>query len=212
MANKKVLIALLVAVLLAFVIGRPSVEYSQDNLLQSESPEQQLSGQKAGQALPPRDINFYRQLTIGSKLALQLETDNVAEVIVTRVTREGSAVSIKGVAEAQGPNVLKPAVGSSPAEGSSSAKGFSSAKGSSLAEGSSSAKGSMVMTIGEKFIHIFLSLDSGIYEYSGKNFQGTLSRTRDMRFENDTVVLPNQSFELSDQPVRRQAVPGVEPQ
>lgn len=206
MANKKVLIALLVAVLLAFVIGRPSVEYSQDNLLQSESPEQQLSGQKAGQALPPRDINFYRQLTIGSKLALQLETDNVAEVIVTRVTREGSAVSIKGVAEAQGPNVLKLAVGSSPAEGSSSAKG------SSLAEGSSSAKGSMVMTIGEKFIHIFLSLDSGIYEYSGKNFQGTLSRTRDMRFENDTVVLPNQSFELSDQPVRRRAVPGVEPQ
>lgn len=68
-------------------------------------------------------------------------------------------------------------------------------------------KGSILMTIGEKFIHIFLTLDSGIYEYSGKDFQGVVSRTKDMRFNNDTAVLPNQSFELTDQPARQRAVP-----
>lgn len=173
MANKKALIALLIAAVLAFVFGRPSVEHRQGILFDSEPLKQDQQGQKPGQISTPRDMDFYRQLTIGSKIALQLGADNsdaVVEVVVTRVTQEESAVSIKGLAEAEG---------------------------------------SMVMTIGEKFIHIFLSLDSGIYEYSGKDFQGVVSRTKDMRFKNDTAVLPNRSFELSDQPARRPLVPEV---
>jgi len=208
MANKKLLIILPVAVGLAFVIGRPSVDYSQGNLLQSESTqqsrldqnylEQSHSEKSIAQVLSPSDMEFYRQLTVGSRLALQLGTNNssaVAEVVVTKVRREGSAVSVKGYALLQG-TLLQDAEGSLLRE----------------AEGSLSANGSMVMTIGEKFMHIFLSLDSGIYEYSGKDFQGIVSRTTDMRFKNDTAVLPNQSYELTDQPTRQLAVPEVKTQ
>jgi len=213
MANKKLLIALSVAVGLAFVIGRPSVDFGQGNLLQSESTqqdhleqnyseqshlEQSHSEKSIAQVLSPSDMEFYRQLTVGSRLALQLGTNNssaVAEVVVTKVRREGSAVSVKGYALLQG-TLLQDAEGSLLRE----------------AEGSLSANGSMVMTIGEKFMHIFLSLDSGIYEYSGKDFQGIVSRTTDMRFKNDTAVLPNQSYELTDQPTRQLAVPEVKTQ
>jgi len=213
MANKKLLIALSVAVGLAFVIGRPSVDFGQGNLLQSESTqqdhleqnyseqshlEQSHSEKSIAQVLSPSDMEFYRQLTVGSRLALQLGTNNssaVAEVVVTKVRREGSAVSVKGYALLQG-TLLQDAEGSLKRE----------------AEGSLSANGSMVMTIGEKFMHIFLSLDSGIYEYSGKDFQGIVSRTTDMRFKNDTAVLPNQSYELTDQPTRQLAVPEVKTQ
>ena len=213
MANKKLLIILPVAVGLAFVIGRPSVDFGQGNLLQSESTqqdhleqnyseqshlEQSHSEKSIAQVLSPSDMEFYRQLTVGSRLALQLGTNNssaVAEVVVTKVRREGSAVSVKGYALLQG-TLLQDAEGSLLRE----------------AEGSLSANGSMVMTIGEKFMHIFLSLDSGIYEYSGKDFQGIVSRTTDMRFKNDTAVLPNQSYELTDQPTRQLAVPEVKTQ
>jgi len=232
MANKKLLIILPVAVGLAFVIGRPSVDYSQGNLLQSESTqqsrldqnylEQSHSEKSIAQVLSPSDMEFYRQLTVGSRLALQLGTNNssaVAEVVVTKVRREGSAVSVKGYALLQG-TLLQDAEGSllRDAEGSllRDAEGslLGDAGGSLLreAEGSLSANGSMVMTIGEKFMHIFLSLDSGIYEYSGKDFQGIVSRTTDMRFKNDTAVLPNQSYELTDQPTRQLAVPEVKTQ
>jgi len=237
MANKKLLIALSVAVGLAFVIGRPSVDFGQGNLLQSESTqqdhleqnyseqshlEQSHSEKSIAQVLSPSDMEFYRQLTVGSRLALQLGTNNssaVAEVVVTKVRREGSAVSVKGYALLQG-TLLQDAEGSllRDAEGSllRDAEGslLGDAEGSLLreAEGSLSANGSMVMTIGEKFMHIFLSLDSGIYEYSGKDFQGIVSRTTDMRFKNDTAVLPNQSYELTDQPTRQLAVPEVKTQ
>ncbi len=237
MANKKLLIALSVAVGLAFVIGRPSVDFGQGNLLQSESTqqdhleqnyseqshlEQSHSEKSIAQVLSPSDMEFYRQLTVGSRLALQLGTNNssaVAEVVVTKVRREGSAVSVKGYALLQG-TLLQDAEGSllRDAEGSllRDAEGslLGDAGGSLLreAEGSLSANGSMVMTIGEKFMHIFLSLDSGIYEYSGKDFQGIVSRTTDMRFKNDTAVLPNQSYELTDQPTRQLAVPEVKTQ
>jgi len=237
MANKKLLIILPVAVGLAFVIGRPSVDFGQGNLLQSESTqqdhleqnyseqshlEQSHSEKSIAQVLSPSDMEFYRQLTVGSRLALQLGTNNssaVAEVVVTKVRREGSAVSVKGYALLQG-TLLQDAEGSllRDAEGSllRDAEGslLGDAGGSLLreAEGSLSANGSMVMTIGEKFMHIFLSLDSGIYEYSGKDFQGIVSRTTDMRFKNDTAVLPNQSYELTDQPTRQLAVPEVKTQ
>ena len=69
--------------------------------------------------------------------------------------------------------------------------------------GSLSANGSLLMTLGDKFMHIFLASENGIYEFSGKEFQGVVERTKDMRFENDTAVLSNQSVELKDQPVRR---------
>ena len=237
MANKKLLIALSVAVGLAFVIGRPSVDFGQGNLLQSESTqqdhleqnyseqshlEQSHSEKSIAQVLSPSDMEFYRQLTVGSRLALQLGTNNssaVAEVVVTKVRREGSAVSVKGYALLQG-TLLQDAEGSllRDAEGSllRDAEGslLGDAGGSLLreAERSLSANGSMVMTIGEKFMHIFLSLDSGSYEYSGKDFQGIVSRTTDMRFKNDTAVLPNQSYELTDQPTRQLAVPEVKTQ
>jgi len=189
------------------------VDFGQGNLLQSESTqqdhleqnyseqshlEQSHSEKSIAQVLSPSDMEFYRQLTVGSRLALQLGTNNssaVAEVVVTKVRREGSAVSVKGYALLQG-TLLQDAEGSLLRE----------------AEGSLSANGSMVMTIGEKFMHIFLSLDSGIYEYSGKDFQGIVSRTTDMRFKNDTAVLPNQSYELTDQPTRQLAVPEVKTQ
>ena len=240
MANKKLLIALSVAVGLAFVIGRPSVDFGQGNLLQSESTqqsrldqnylEQSHSEKSIAQVLSPSDMEFYRQLTVGSRLALQLGTNNssaVAEVVVTKVRREGSAVSVKGYALLQGTllqdaegSLLRDAEGSllRDAEGSLLGDAGGSllreAEGSLLgeAESSLSANGSMVMTIGEKFMHIFLSLDSGIYEYSGKDFQGIVSRTTDMRFKNDTAVLPNQSYELTDQPTRQLAVPEVKTQ
>ena len=215
MANKKLLIALSVAVGLAFVIGRPSVDYGQGNILQSESTqqghldqnhsEQSHSEKSIAQVFSPSDMEFYRQLSIGSRLVLQLGVDNssaVAEVIVTKVKPEGSAVSVKGLAFTL--TLLQNAEGSLLRE----------AEGSLLedAEGSLSANGSMVMTIGEKFMHIFLSLDSGIYEYSGKDFQGVVSRTTDMRFKNDTAVMPNQSYELTDKPTRQPTVSEVETQ
>ena len=243
MANKKLLIALSVAVGLAFVIGRPSVDFGQGNLLQSESTqqdhleqnyseqshlEQSHSEKSIAQVLSPSDMEFYRQLTVGSRLALQLGTNNssaVAEVVVTKVRREGSAVSVKGYALLQGTllqdaegSLLRDAEGSllRDAEGSLLGDAGGSllreAEGSLSANGSLFANGSMVMTIGEKFMHIFLSLDSGIYEYSGKDFQGIVSRTTDMRFKNDTAVLPNQSYELTDQPTRQLAVPEVKTQ
>ena len=65
------------------------------------------------------------------------------------------------------------------------------------------ANGSILMTVGDKFMNIFLTLDNGIYEFSGRNFQGVVERTKDMRFENDTAIPRNQSVELSDTPVRR---------
>ncbi len=229
MANKKLLIALSVAVGLAFVIGRPSVDYGQGNLLQSESTqqghldqnhsEQSHSEKSIAQVFSPSDMEFYRQLSIGSRLVLQLGVDNssaVAEVIVTKVKPEGSAVSVKGLAFTL--TLLQNAEGSllREAEGSllEDAEGSLSTEGSLLGEteGSLSANGSMVMTIGEKFMHIFLSLDSGIYEYSGKDFQGVVSRTTDMRFKNDTAVMPNQSYELTDKPTRQHAVSEVETQ
>ena len=213
------------------------MDFGQGNLLQSESTqqdhleqnyseqshlEQSHSEKSIAQVLSPSDMEFYRQLTVGSRLALQLGTNNssaVAEVVVTKVRREGSAVSVKGYALLQG-TLLQDAEGSllRDAEGSllRDAEGslLGDAGGSLLreAEGSLSANGSMVMTIGEKFMHIFLSLDSGIYEYSGKDFQGIVSRTTDMRFKNDTAVLPNQSYELTDQPTRQLAVPEVKTQ
>ena len=223
MANKKLLIALSVAVGLAFVIGRPSVDYGQGNLLQSESTqqghldqnhsEQSHSEKSIAQVFSPSDMEFYRQLSIGSRLVLQLGVDNssaVAEVIVTKVKPEGSAVSVKGLAFTL--TLLQNAEGSLLREAEGSL--LEDAEGSLLgeAEGSLSANGSMVMTIGEKFMHIFLSLDSGIYEYSGKDFQGVVSRTTDMRFKNDTAVMPNQSYELTDKPTRQPAVSEVETQ
>lgn len=68
---------------------------------------------------------------------------------------------------------------------------------------SSGQKGSIHMTVGDKFMHVFLSSENGIYEYSGSDFQAVVERTKDMRFENDTAALRNQSVELNDQPVRR---------
>ena len=191
------------------------MDYGQGNLLQSESTqqghldqnhsEQSHSEKSIAQVFSPSDMEFYRQLSIGSRLVLQLGVDNssaVAEVIVTKVKPEGSAVSVKGLAFTL--TLLQNAEGSLLRE----------AEGSLLedAEGSLSANGSMVMTIGEKFMHIFLSLDSGIYEYSGKDFQGVVSRTTDMRFKNDTAVMPNQSYELTDKPTRQPAVSEVETQ
>jgi hypothetical protein len=64
-------------------------------------------------------------------------------------------------------------------------------------------KGSILVTVGDKFIHVFLTSEKGIYEFSGRDFQGVVERTTDMRFENDTVVHSNQSSKLIDQPVRR---------
>jgi hypothetical protein len=64
-------------------------------------------------------------------------------------------------------------------------------------------KGSILITVGDKFMHIFLTSEKGIYEFSGRDFQGVVERTIDMRFENDTVVNSNQSVKLNDQPVRR---------
>jgi len=69
------------------------------------------------------------------------------------------------------------------------------------------SKGSMVMTIGDEFMHIFLAVDTGIYEFSGKDFRGIVERTKDMRFDNDIAVPQNKSIELNRQPVRRPAVP-----
>ena len=241
MANKKLLIILPVAVGLAFVIGRPSVDYSQGNLLLSEPTqqdhleqnyseqshsEQSHSEKSIAQVFSSGDMDSYRQMTVGSRLALQLGADNssaVAEVMVTEVRREANAVSLKGLAftstllqdtllqDAEG-SLLRDAEGSLLGDAGGSL--LREAEGSLLgeAESSLSANGSMVMTIGEKFMHIFLSLDSGIYEYSGKDFQGIVSRTTDMRFKNDTAVLPNQSYELTDQPTRQLAVPEVKTQ
>ena len=233
MANKKLLIILPVAVGLAFVIGRPSVDYSQGNLLLSEPTqqdhleqnyseqshsEQSHSEKSIAQVFSSGDMDSYRQMTVGSRLALQLGADNssaVAEVMVTEVRREANAVSLKGLAFTSTllqDTLLQDAEGSLLRDAEGSLLG--DAGGSLLreAEGSLSANGSMVMTIGEKFMHIFLSLDSGIYEYSGKDFQGIVSRTTDMRFKNDTAVLPNQSYELTDQPTRQLAVPEVKTQ
>jgi hypothetical protein len=69
------------------------------------------------------------------------------------------------------------------------------------------SKGSMVMTVGDKFMHIYLAVDTGIYEFSGKDFRGVVERTKDMRFDNDIAVPQNKSIELNRQPIRRPAVP-----
>jgi hypothetical protein len=236
MDNKKILIALLIGAALVFVASRlwvePFVELEQpvvelSELDPSPSPRQALLNKAMG------DIDFYRQMTVGSRFALQLgvgNSDAVVEIVVTGVRVEGSAVLIEGgsslLEDADGSSSLQDAEGSSSlqdAEGSSSlqdAEGSSSlqdaegslqdSEGASLledADGSLPADGSMLMTVGEKFIHVFLTLDSGIYEYSGKDFQGVVSRTKELRFNNDTAVLPNQSFELTDQPPRQRAVP-----
>ncbi len=170
MHNKKALIALLIGAGLVFVVSRMSVEpLAERELLEVSdySPQQTLLRAAVG------DMDFYRQLTVGSSLALQLDADNsdaFAEVVVTKVVLEGEVTSIRGIALSQ------------------------------------DANGSMLMTIGDKFIHIFLALDKGIYEFSGKDFQGVLERTKDMRFANDTALRVNQSVELTDQPVRRAVV------
>ena len=70
-------------------------------------------------------------------------------------------------------------------------------------------KGSILMTVGDKFIHVFFASEKGIYEFSGRDFQGVVERTTDMRFENDTVVHSNQSIKLIDQPVRQLLEPPV---
>ena len=185
MDNKKILIGLLIGAALVFVASRLWVEPLGELELQpaalselDPSPRQTLLNTAVG------DMDFYRQLTVGSLFALQLgvgNSDTVVEIVVAGVRVEGSAVLIEG-----GPSSLQDADGSS-----------------SLPD----ADGSMLMTVGEKFIHVFLTLDSGIYEYSGKDFQGVVSRTKELRFNNDTAVLPNQSFELTDQPTRQRAVP-----
>ena len=209
MDNKKILIALLIGAALVFVARRlwvePFVELEQpvvelSELDPSPSPRQALLNKAVG------DMDFYRQMTVGSRFALQLgvgNSDTVVEIVVAGVRVEGSAVLIEG-----GSSLLEDAEGSSSlqdAEGS-----LQDSEGASLledADGSLPADGSMLMTVGEKFIHVFLTLDSGIYEYSGKDFQGVVSRTKELRFNNDTAVLPNQSFELTDQPPRQRAVP-----
>ena len=227
MDNKKILIALLIGAALVFVARRlwvePFVELEQpvvelSELDPSPSPRQALLNKAVG------DMDFYRQMTVGSRFALQLgvgNSDTVVEIVVAGVRVEGSAVLIEGgsslLEDAEGSSSLQDAEGSSSlqdAEGSSSlqdAEGsLQDSEGASLledADGSLPADGSMLMTVGEKFIHVFLTLDSGIYEYSGKDFQGVVSRTKELRFNNDTAVLPNQSFELTDQPPRQRAVP-----
>ena len=72
--------------------------------------------------------------------------------------------------------------------------------------GSVDAGGDLLMTVGEQFVHLFLSYAGGIYEYSGRDFQGVLKRTTDMRFDNDIARLPDQSMPVYSQPDRKPAV------
>jgi hypothetical protein len=177
MVNKKAFVTLLVLVGLVLIISRSPVEFEEvmPALQTSTLNPSNLTAQSVLLASTVRDLDFYRQLPVGSRLILQLDANNIdaiAEVVFTKVAMESGITSIKGTV--------------------------------------ANDNGSMLMTIGDKFIHIFLALDKGIYEFSGKDFQGFVERTRDMRFENDTVVLPPQAVELKTQPVRRPAVPESE--
>ncbi|MDG1812882.1 MAG: hypothetical protein P8H28_02685 [Porticoccaceae bacterium] len=59
-----------------------------------------------------------------------------------------------------------------------------------------SEEGSVLITMGEKFTHIFVSANRGIFEYSGKDFQGLVTQTKDMRLADDIAIPQQQAVEL----------------
>lgn len=120
-------------------------------------------------SISDRSIDFYRQLSPGTALQLQLDNRGavtVAEISITDVTAVSGVTTIRGSVD---------------------------------------SGGGLLMTVGEQFVHLFLSYAGGIYEYSGRDFQGILKRTTDMRFDNDIARLPDQSVPVNSQPDRRPA-------
>ena len=121
MPNKKAFIAVLIGLGLILVVGRPFVVSLDNDQKRQEvaSAEVAVSPDSVLLSSLERDLDFYRQLSIGDRFALQLGADNadaIAEVLVSKVDREGVIASI---------------------------------------EGSLPAKGSLLMTVGDKFIHVF---------------------------------------------------------
>lgn len=173
MQNKTLLIVLfLAAVVVIFFTAtadrRTDTENSFDS--QAQLPNSGSNADQSQPELPPiRDIDFYRQLSPGTQLQLQLDNQGVLALIDIAINE---ASSVDGVTTVRG------TVGS---------------------------QGSYLMTVGDQFLHIFLSYAGGIYEYSGRDFQGTVKRTTDMRFENDIARLPNRSQPVDTVPVRRSA-------
>jgi len=55
---------------------------------------------------------------------------------------------------------------------------------------------SVIMTIGDNFTHVFVSANNAIFEFSGKDFQGVLARTEDMRLSDDIAIFRDQPAEL----------------
>lgn len=174
MQNKTLLIAFLLALAVIFFTAiadrSADSENSFDNPVDSQS-QPYNSGSNPGQSQPQlpltRDINFYRQLSPGTVLQLQLDNQGdlaIAKITVSEVSAKSGVTTVRGRA------------------------------------GSSS---SFLMTVGDQFLHIFLSYAGGIYEFSGRDFQGTVKRTTDMRFENDIARLPNRSQPVDTQPDRR---------
>ena len=109
---------------------------------------------------------FYRQLTAGDRFPLLLDADDVNSLVEVRVSR----ISVE--------------------------RNITSIKGS-LAKGSlATTDGSLIMTIGDKLTHVFLTANNAIFEFSGKDFQGVVARTTDMRLTNDIAISRGQSVEL----------------
>ena len=70
-------------------------------------------------------------------------------------------------------------------------------------KGSVTPDGSIVMTVGDKFIHIFLTQNNGIYEFSGKDFKGVVKRTKEMRLNNDIAIFSGTSVELASPSIQQ---------
>ena len=117
----------------------------------------------------PLGIDFYRQLSPGARLQLQLDNQGALALVDIAINKA------------------------------------SSVDGATTVRGTVDPRGSFLMTIGDQFIHIFLSYAGGIYEYSGRDFQGTVARTTEMGFENDIARPPNRLRPGDTEPVRRSA-------
>ena len=175
MQNKALLFALLLlAVTVIYFTATPDRAVSPDsgNQVDLVTADAKAPG-RLDLSLPSildRSIDFYRQLSPGT--ALQLQLDNRGAVTVAEI-------SLTDVTAVSGVTTFRVSVDSG---------------------------GGLLLTVGVQIVHLFLSYAGGIYEYSGRDFQGVLKHTTDMRFDNDIARLPDQSMPVYSQPDRKPAV------
>jgi hypothetical protein len=125
--------------------------------------------------------DFYRQLIEGDRFSLLLDADDVNTLVEVRVAEISvEKLSVKKLSIESDITTIKGALAPN--------------------------DGSVIMTIGDKFTHVFITANNAIFEFSGKDFQGIVARTVDMRLNNDITISRDQPVELYSPKLQEQKI------